>query len=514
MTMSEQETELRQIVKFTKDAFTDLSGSSIERRNAFLKNLASSLDTNRKEIVFENKKDLKLAVENNLSEQLQKRLVIDDKKINTLIEGLQKLSKLQDPLNETTMARELDQGLNLYRVTCPIGLICIIFESRPESIIQITSLAIKSGNTIILKGGKEAENSNKMLIKIIKSCLEQLNCQFSSNIVNLIQTREEIAKLLKYEDLIDLIIPRGSSKLVKYIKNNTNISVLGHADGICHIYIDEDIQNIKEKIIDICLDSKTEYPAVCNACESILISKNLSQEILKELIIALCSKGVAIHADPSMFERIKEIKFKFGELKVRGDIMRKLYEKKNIEKDTDLTEIFKKEYLTLDVSLIEVSGLDESIEHINKYGSHHTDCILSENETKINKFCLEVDSANVFVNCSTRFADGFRYGFGAEVGVSTNKLHARGPVGMDGLITYKYKCVGNGHIVAPYNQKEKVYTHRNIMKDIVLETTNGVTEETIKQKEVVKKMKSEVHEKNPLAKILSFFTKIVRKPAK
>lgn len=441
---------VEELVRKSKDASTKLCGSSLVTRNSFLTKLRLKLDQKRSEIKDCNKIDINNSVKGDVSAQLIKRLKVDDSKIDSLMKGLKELEKLDDPLNKNTLEKELDEGLELYRVTCPIGLLCIIFESRPEAVIQISSLAIKSGNSVVLKGGKEAEESNTILVKLIGECLEDVG--LSSDCVSLIKTREEVKTILSLDTLIDLVIPRGSNSLVRYIQENTLIPVLGHADGVCHVYVDE--SSTLETAVKVCVDAKTEYPAVCNACETILVHKGISEEFLQLLAKKFESKKVVVNADPSCIKMMKEIGYD-------KELLNLLYKNpSDINTREKALGVFKKEYLDFEVSLVQVEDLDEAIKHINAFGSHHTDCIVAEDMQKSDKFCVEVDSAAVFVNCSTRFCDGFRFGFGAEVGVSTNKLHARGPVGMEGLLTYKYKCIGKGHIVEPYNKKQKTYTHK------------------------------------------------------
>eukprot|EP00924_Labyrinthula_sp_SR-Ha-C_P005069 maker-scaffold_1-snap-gene-20.67-mRNA-1 protein AED:0.01 eAED:0.01 QI:93/1/1/1/1/1/2/52/437 len=431
--------ELLRTLQDVREASYGLSGSSAEERNDFLESLKRNLFRRRGDVFLANQVDKDMARKNKLDTPLQKRLDLQEAKLTSLITGIEALLSLPDPLNEITEQTELDTGLILSKVSCPIGVLCIIFESRPEAVIQITTLAIKSGNCVILKGGKEAKESNHMLVNIIQQSLDEVG--FSRDCVYLVKDRSEISTLLKQEDYIDLFIPRGSNSLVKYIMQNTNIPVVGHADGICHIYVHEDAD--LSLATSICLDSKTQYPAVCNAVECILVDKSVKEKVLPALAKELLTKNVIMHCDSSCLAIL------------RNHIVDKKYLKELNDPHT--------EYLTYAVSLKEVDGIDEAISFINKNGSHHTDCLISKNEMVQNKFMREVDSAGVFFNCSTRFADGFRYGFGAEVGVSTNKLHARGPVGMQGLLTYKYKLEGQGHIVKDYSEGTKKFTHKKLI---------------------------------------------------
>ena len=334
-----------------------------------------------------------------------------------MIAGIYDVIKLEDPVNKIFSKTKLDDNLILEKVSCPIGVICVIFEARPDVIVQIATLAIKSGNVVVLKGGSESINTNKIFEKLINEALNSV--KFPKNAINLVFTHDDVNKLLNYDKYVNLIIPRGSNKLVKYIKENTKIPVLGHASGICHIFVDENAN--LDKTLKICVDSKTQYPSACNSVETILVHKNF--EGLEYLKACLKTNGVEI------FENVTDYSFEYGEKKV-----------------------------TLKI----VNDIDEAINHINNYGSGHTDCIITEDENNANKFLNEVDSSSVYHNCSTRFADGFRYGFGAEVGISTNKTHARGPVGLEGLTIYKYKLKGDGQIVDDYAKGLKTFKHEKL----------------------------------------------------
>ena len=430
--------ELIETVKLAKNASYELAATTTETRNNALKVIAEAIENNKNEIFEANKKDLEAAKElvegGKISKSMFNRLKLDENKMRDMIAGIYDVIKLEDPVNKCLLARELDEGLSLYKVTCPIGLICVIFEARPDVIAQIASLCIKSANTVILKGGSEGTNTNKKIAEIINCALAKVE-NFPKNVVNLVFSREEIAELLKLDEYIDLVIPRGSNKLVKYIKTNTNIPVLGHADGICHIYVDEfaDI----EKALNICLDAKIQYPSACNAVETILVNKNIVNDFVPKMIEIFEQNDVKVIGD--------EVICKFGN---------------NVQRATE--DDWKTEYGDKIVSLKVVNSITEAITHINKYGSHHTDCIITENAQNASTFMNFVDSAGVYQNASTRFADGFRYGFGAEVGISTSKTHARGPVGLEGLVIYKYKLFGNGQIVQDYCSGKKKFTHKNL----------------------------------------------------
>ena len=405
---------MKNIAKQAKNAFLITMNLSNDIKNKALQNIIDILKDSKAEILKANEIDLKEAKELNISQSNYNRLKLSENKINDLIKGLNDLISLDNPVNNVLWQKELDKGLILKKVTTPIGVIGVIFESRPDCYIQIASLLIKSGNCGILKGGKEAKNTNTLMAEIVQKALDKAN--FPNNTINLIYDRDDVKKMLELDEYIDLIIPRGSNKLVQYIKENTKIPVLGHSSGICHIFIDEnaDFENSKS----IVLDAKTQYPSACNSVETLLIHKNYSHiNKLKEELQK---------ADIKLVENPENYSIEYGDK-------------------------------ILNIKIVE--NVDEAIEHINKYGSGHTDSIISQNEYNIEKFMNYVDSSSVYSNCSTRFADGFRYGFGAEVGISTNKTHARGPVGLDGLTIYKYKLYGSGNIVAPYANGEKNFSH-------------------------------------------------------
>ncbi len=371
--------------------------------------------------IFEaNKKDLENAsrlLENGeITQAVYDRLKLDEYKIKVMIKELYDVIRLKDPVNNVLLARELDDGLILNKVSCPIGLIGIIFEARPDVIIQVSALTIKSGNAVILKGGKEADNTNKILFEIVRNALIETK-GFPVEAVNLVLSHDDIKSMLELDNYIDLIIPRGSNKLVAYIQENTKIPVLGHASGICHTFIDESAK--KEMAEKIIIDAKTQYPSACNSTETLLVHKNYPY--LEDLKNVLINNGVKIIENPEKYDF---------------------------------------EYLDKTISFKIVESLDEAINHVNKYGSGHTDSIITENSDNVQKFMTLVDSANVFHNASTRFSDGYRYGFGAEVGISTNKAFARGPVGIEGLCTYKYKLYGSGQTVGEYSKGGSKRFHR------------------------------------------------------
>lgn len=410
-----------------------LSASSLETRNKALALIRESLNAHKEEIFEANRKDLALAEETGVPAPVKKRLKFDEAKLSDVTEELTGLMALPDPLRNITLARELDQGLTLYRVTCPIGVIGVIFEARPDALVQISSLCLKSGNCAILKGGKETTWTNRVLFSLIHQAA--IDAGLPENCLLQAEQHNEIDELLECHDTVDLLIPRGSNAFVQYIMNHTNIPVLGHADGVCHIYVDKEYD--KETAIPLIVDAKTQYPAACNAVETVLIHRDVAKDFLPDLAKALKDAGVKLRGT----EEVSEI--------TPVEIIPE-------------SESFHHEYVDLIIALKIVGGVDEAINHINTYGSHHTDCILTQNAETAEKFMTLVDSANVYQNASTRFADGFRYGFGAEVGISTSKIHARGPVGLEGLLSYKYKLFGHGDIVGDYASGKKHFIHKDL----------------------------------------------------
>lgn len=422
-----------------------LASLSEEIKNKALLSTAEHIKKNVGIILQENKKDLAAAEvllkDGSITKALYDRLKLDEEKINVIIKGIEDVVKLEDPVNKILSATELDKDLELYKVSCPIGVIGVIFESRPDVVPQIVSLTIKSANSVILKGGIEAINSNEIFVKLIKEALKTIP-EFPENAINLIKTRDDVKELLKMDKYIDLLIPRGSNNLVKYIQENTKIPVLGHTEGICHIFIDEYADF--DKAVKISIDSKIQYPAACNTVETILIHKNTAEKLLPELISLFKKNDVIVKGD---------------------DLTRKIIP--DIEPATE--EDWATEYSEKIISIKVMDNINYAISHINHYGSGHTDCIITENTENRDLFMNLVDSAGVYCNTSTRFADGFRYGFGAEVGISTNKTHARGPVGLDGLTIYKYKLYGSGQIVAEYSGKNpKNFTHKRIKEKTLI----------------------------------------------
>lgn len=409
-----------------------MAATPVEVRNAALEAIREALLANQDAIFAANAADLEAAEKGDVAPAVLKRLRFDEHKLADVCAGISDLIGLADPVGKTLLARELDEGLTLYRVACPIGVIGVIFEARPDALVQISTLCLKSGNCAILKGGSETMHTNKALFEVIHAAAVEAG--LPEGCLAQVEAREDIAALLACDTSVDLLIPRGSNAFVRYIMDNTRIPVMGHADGICHVYVDRDAD--PRKAVDIVVDAKTQYVAVCNAVETLLVDRAVARELVPPIVHALREKGV----------------------EVRGD-----HEVCALTNCTPATDAdWDTEYLALTISVKLVDGVDEAIAHINAHGSHHTDAIVTENDATAARFMQLVDSAGVYQNCSTRFADGFRYGFGAEVGISTSKLHARGPVGLDGLVTYKYKLFGNGHVVAPYASGEKAFHFKDL----------------------------------------------------
>lgn len=448
--------EIEEKVIEAKKASIILASVSTETKNAALEAMAQALDDNREKILAANQKDVetaeKLKRKGELSQALVDRLKVSDSKISGMIEGIRDVIELTDPVGETIDALELDQGLELYQVSCPIGLIGVIFEARPDVVPQVMSLGLKSGNATIFKGGSEALNSNRVIFDLLNEAAESVK-GMPEGAFQLMETREEVNDILRLDAYIDLLIPRGSNAFVKYIQDNTKIPVLGHADGICHVYVDDDAD--LSKAYAVCFDSKVQYPAVCNAMETLLVHEKVAEKFLPTMAKMLDEAEVQMRCDERSYAILEMIDFLKSILRATEDD-------------------WSTEYNDLILSIKIVDSMDEAIEHINAYGSHHTDAIITENKFKRKEFTELVDSSSVMINASTRFADGFRYGKGAEVGISTNKIHARGPVGMEGLLIYKYILIGDGDKVADYAGPDaRKFTHRKINRKVsdILDTT-------------------------------------------
>ena len=412
-----------------KSASIQLAAMSSDAKNKALAAIACALKANAAEIFSANKQDLEEAAA--LPAPVVKRLTFDEKKLSDVLASIQSLISLPDPVGIVQKATLLDDGLELRRISCPIGVIGMVFEARPDALVQIATLCLKSGNAVMLKGGKEARRTNAALASTLIQAVPEPAGWLSN-----LETREDVKEMLSLSQFIDLIIPRGSNAFVQYIMANTSIPVMGHADGICHVYVDAKAD--VDMAVKIIVDSKTQYVSVCNATETLLVHKDIAPAFLPRAAEALKARKVRLLGCP--------IARQYAEM---GEAS---------EQD------WSTEYLDYVLSVKVVSSIDEAIAHINKYGSAHTDCIVTDDSAAAEHFTSLIKSANAFWNCSTRFSDGFRYGLGAEVGISTGKLHARGPVGLDGLCTYKWLLKGHGDIVADYASGNKTFKHRPLDK--------------------------------------------------
>ncbi len=426
--------DVKEQAERAKEASYRLLSCPREVKDQALSRIAARLSQNRETIIDGNREDLEEARSAQIAPPLLKRLELNDRKIDQIIRGIEDLVQLDDPVGRKLEAKQLDDGLVLYREATPIGLIGVVFESRPDALVQIGTLCLKSGNSVILKGGSEAKRSNRILFELMREAITEADKGFA-DVLQLVETREAIKELLELDHLIDLMIPRGSSSLVRYIQQNTKIPVLGHSEGVCHLYVDSDAD--LEMALNITRDAKCQYPAVCNAIETLLVHEQVAETFLKRLAPL------------------------FRDVELRGDEKaRALIPMEDVSEGD-----WREEYNDLILSVKIVSSPEQAVEHINRYGSHHTDAIVTGNRDAAESFMIKVDSSSVMWNCSTRFADGYRYGFGAEVGISTAKIHARGPVGLEGLTIYKYKLYGKGQIVAPYVDGKQEFKHKRL-KDL------------------------------------------------
>ncbi|KAJ7044146.1 gamma-glutamyl phosphate reductase [Mycena alexandri] len=441
----------KSIAKAAKSAFEDSQlVPSAERVNA-LHHIRKALESNKTEILAANREDLKAAqIEvdaGRMSDSLLKRLDLDKgDKWDSMLQGVSDVANLPDPTGIVSYAKELDDELELYRVSCPIGVLLVIFEARPEVVVNIAALAIKSGNSAILKGGKESNRTTQLLSQAIATGLSQSS--LPDTYVQTIQTRAEVSSLLSLDRYIDLVIPRGSNALVQDIQNNTRIPVMGHADGLCSVYLDESADI--DKAVRVVLDSKTDYPSACNSTETLIVHESLLQTVWPVVGRALLDAEVRLLCDPPTLSALQGLSPRPPNLSLAGP---------------STPDAYTTEHLDLTLSVIVLPSLAAAIRFINAHSSHHTDSIVTESEPAASAFCRGVDSAGTFVNASTRFADGFRYGFGTEVGISTGRIHARGPVGLEGLVIYKYmlRSVGTkGHVVGDFGAGGKKYKHADI----------------------------------------------------
>lgn len=425
--------DMQSMAAKAKEVSVVCAQKSGEEKNLALSAVIKALEEQKENIFLANARDLEEAEKLGVAAPVLKRLRFDHEKLNSVIEGIYGLIQLPDPVGRLLDKTELNENLILHKVSCPIGVIGVVFESRPDALVQIGTLCLKSGNAVLLKGGTEAKHTNQALFECISSAA--VAAGMPEGFMQLLHSREDVNAMLSMDQYIDLIIPRGSNAFVQYIMRNTNIPVLGHADGICHVYVDAEADpDMAESIV---VDSKTQYVSVCNAMETLLVHQSIAQSFLPRIKNALEAKGV----------------------KLLG-----------CEKTASILAIpvaseqdWKTEYLDYKLSIKIVASLQEAVAHINRFGSGHTDSIVTQNAKTAEYFMNMVDTANAYWNCSTRFSDGFRYGFGAEVGISTNKIHARGPVGLEGLMIYKYKLIGHGDVVADYASGKKHFTHKKLM---------------------------------------------------
>ncbi|CAO3594855.1 unnamed protein product [Absidia cylindrospora] len=446
---------VQQLARDARLASVSLQYVTNEQKNEALLRIKQVLEERKNDIFQANEKDKQLAEGQvklgKLSGSLFKRLdICNGDKFETILSGVSDITKLPDPTKKVTMATKVDSDLSLYRVTVPVGVLLTIFEARPEVVVNISCLALKSGNAVILKGGKEATHTNAMLASVIQDALASLpeSNPIPKTAVQIVETREDISALLDLDRYIDMVVPRGSNSLVKYIQNNTRIPVLGHADGICSVYLDK--EGDVTKAARIAVDAKTNYPAACNAAETLLVHQDLlKSDFFSKVGQALLDAQVTLKCDIPSQSYLTE---KLGNS--NEDYKTKIQPVEDGDYDT--------EFLDHIIAVKVVQDVNEAVEHINDHGSKHTDSIVTENATTADFFMTRVDAAGCYWNTSTRFADGFRYGFGAEVGVSTNKTHARGPVGLEGLVIYKYRAYGNGNIAADYGSGKKPFLHDTI----------------------------------------------------
>lgn len=430
--------DLHRMAAAARSAAWTLAATGDAARNGALRRMAGLLERERASVFAANEQDLREAERERVAAPLLGRLRFGEEKLRQVVDGLEALAMLPDPIGQTTLAREITPGLRLYRVACPIGVIGVIFESRPDALVQIASLALKSGNAVLLKGGREALRTNQALCDILRRAAEDAG--LPADFAQLMESREDVSAMLKEDALIDLIIPRGSNAFVRYIMDNSRIPVLGHADGVCHVYVDKAAD--LDMAVNIAVDSKAQNVAVCNAMETLLVHRDVASAYLPPLAEAMTKAGVRLRGD----EAARAV----------------------IPCDAAVEADWRAEYLDYILSVRVVDSVEEAIDHINRYGSHHTDCIVTADDGAAAAFLTRVDSAGVYRNVSTRFADGFVYGFGAEVGIATGKLHARGPMGLEGLTTYKYKLLGNGQLMAEMKRGERTYTHRLLDEDCPL----------------------------------------------
>lgn len=430
--------DVASIARSAREASRKLALLSGETRKATLLAIADALEGNGERILAANGKDCtaaeKLLSNGEMTPALLSRLRIKEGGIAEMAARVREVANLPDPLGKRLASTELDQGLILHKESCALGVIAVVFESRPDVVPQVASLALKSGNAVLLKGGAEAENSNESIVAVWRETL----CGFPDvpqDSIHLLQSRSDVMNLLRLAGEVDLLIPRGSKEFVAFMEQNSRIPVLGHGEGICHVFVDRAAD--VNKAVKVTLDSKVQYPAACNSVETLLVHNDVAAAFLPRVVAELKRANVEVRGCPRVLALLPEAKLVSA-----------------IEKD------WSTEYSDLILSVRIVDTVEQGLEHIHRYGSKHTECIVTEDQAVAERFLQEVDAAGVFHNASTRFADGYRYGLGAEVGISNGKLHARGPMGIEGLTTYKYKLRGNGHIVAEYASGVRHFKHK------------------------------------------------------
>ncbi|EJU03525.1 gamma-glutamyl phosphate reductase [Dacryopinax primogenitus] len=443
-----------EIAKAAKAAYEESQLVTTEQRNDVLESIRRALQASRDKVFEANRLDLEAAEKEvqagRLSQQLVKRLdLTKGSKFDDMLQGISDVAALPDPTGHVTYATNLDEEMELYRVTCPIGVLLVIFESRPEVVVNITALAIKSGNAAILKGGKESAHTAALLTSIVQSALS--TSPLSPSFIQSVQTRQEISALLSQDRYIDLVIPRGSNALVRSIQKASRIAVMGHPDGLCAVYLDASADGTKA--VRIAVDAKCDYPSACNSAETLLVHESLITTVWPKVALALLDKGVQLRCDAASLAGLRSSS-EVSNNKSFASLVREV-----------TTEDYDTEFLDLILAVKVVSSLSQAVQHINAHSSHHTDAIVTENAENGTLFCRAVDSAGTFVNASTRFADGFRYGLGTEVGISTGRTHARGPVGLEGLVIYKYmirSADGKGSIAGEFGTGKKPFLHQKI----------------------------------------------------
>jgi glutamate-5-semialdehyde dehydrogenase len=443
--MTDRTTE--QKVAEAQDAALSLANLSDEARSGALHDIADAIEREAEAVLAANERDVteaeRLLEQGEYTRALVDRLELSKSKLADIAEMVRSVADQDDPLGETLSARRLDDGLELYRVSVPIGVIATVFESRPDALVQIAALSLKSGNAAILKGGSEASHSNRALYEVIA----EATADVPDGWAQLIEAREDVNTLLEMDDAVDLLMPRGSSAFVSYIQDNTSIPVLGHTEGVCHVFVDRDADLSMAE--DVAYDAKVQYPAVCNAVETLLVDERVAEEFL-----------------PGMVERYRE-----AGVELRGDAAAR----EIVDVDPATDDDWDTEYGDLELAIRVVDSLSAAVDHVNTHGSKHTESIVTEDSDRAATFMRGADSSSVFHNASTRFADGYRYGLGAEVGISTGKTHARGPVGLAGLTTYKYHLQGDGHLVATYaGEDAKPFLHESFEGSLTVTKSGSI----------------------------------------